>query len=364
MPGLQTNTHRPQRTATGAASLDLTFNPGPHADREVQVISEQADKNILIGGLFTRFGEASHRGLDASFTATVGGDVHTLAVQQDGKIVIAGDFSRVNDQPRRRITRLNPDGTLDETFSANAAVNRDIRAVIIQPDGKILIAGNFDLVTGKKQPGIGRFNADGLRDGSFNPGTGASAAVRSLALQPDGKVIAAGDFTTFNQFTCGHLIRLKADGNVDAGFDTGVGADGEIMCVAIQSNGKLLIGGNFIAVNHVERNRVARLNPNGTLDSGFNPAAGPNGAVRCLVVQRNGKILLGGAFTSVQGKARPRLARLNPDGALDATFNPAPGADDVVDWVGTQADGRILIAGRFQKFNGLERPLIARLRGE
>ena len=356
-----------------AGSLDSSFNPGTNADHEVRVALVQPDNKILIGGMFTRFGEGRHRGLarlnpdgsvDSAFTATAGGDVHALALQADGKIIIAGEFAKVNQQARRRIARLNPDGTLDETFSPNAAVNGDVRAALVQPDGKIVIAGSFELAAGKRLPRIARFNADGTLDSAFNPGSGAPAIVWSLALQPDGKILAAGNFTFFNQKRCGHIVRLNPDGGVDTSFTTGGGADAPVYAVALQSDGKILIGGDFVQANKVERNRVARLNPDGSLDPTFNPGVGPNTGVRCLAVQPDGKILIGGIFISVQGAARSRIARLKADGSLDPSFDPSAGANEVVRWIGLQPDGRILLAGGFRSFAGVERGRIARLRGE
>jgi uncharacterized delta-60 repeat protein len=354
-------------------ALDTTFNPGTNAEREIRTAFVQPDKKILIGGTFTGFGDGSSRGLarlradgsvDPVFAVTVTGDVHALALQPDGKIIIAGGFGKVNGQSRRNIARLDADGTLDGGFSPDAAVNREIRAVAIQPDGKILVAGNFDAMSGRRQNRIARLNADGTRDTSFRIGAGAPAMVWSLALQPDGKIIATGDFATFNNKRFARLVRLNENGSLDSTFNPGSGADGAVLAVALQKDGKILLGGDFTHVNDVERNRIARLNPDGSADATFNPGAGPNTGVRCVSVQPDGRILMGGVFTSVQGIARNRLARLNPDGILDTSFDPGEGASDVIRWVTVEPDGKILIAGGFKKFAGADRALIARLSGD
>jgi uncharacterized delta-60 repeat protein len=358
--------------AARVGTLDVQFAPTTNANNEIRAAVVQSDKKILVGGMFTQLGDGTHKSLarlnadgsvDDSFTGTTGGDVHAMALQPDGHILIAGEFSKVNDSTRRRIARLNPDGSLDETFRPTAGANRDVRAILLQPDGKILIAGGFDASSGKRLNRIGRFNPDGTRDNTFDPGFGAPAMVWSLALQRDNKIIAGGDFTTFNHQAYCRIVRLGSDGKIDPSFNVGSGADGQVYAVAVQADGKILIGGDFTRINEVQRNHVARLNADGTLDKSFNPGSGTDSGVRCLAAQADGKILIGGIFTNVQGVARNRIARLKPDGPLDGSFDPGEGVNEVVRWIGMEADGGVLIAGAFTKCAGVERMRIARLKG-
>lgn len=356
-----------------AGALDASFNPGTNADHEIRTALVQPDEKILVGGRFTRFGDGPRRSLarlnpngsvDDGFTAFTDGEVHALALQTDGKIFIAGEFGKVNDLARRRFTRLNPGGTVDSTFKPRVSVNREIRAALIQPDGKILIAGSFDMVTGTKQNRIARLNADGVRDIGFKPGTGSPAIIWSLALQPDGKILAAGDFTSFDDQPFRRLVRLDSGGSVDPTFNFSDGANGQIFAVAVQRDGKILIGGDFTMVRGQERSHIARLNPDGSVDLRFNPGAGPNTGIRCLALQADGKILIGGIFTSVGGVSRNRIARLLPNGSLDAKFDPGEGANEVIRWVGFESDGKILLVGAFKTFAGREYGRIARLNGD
>jgi uncharacterized delta-60 repeat protein len=358
--------------SASAGSLDTTFRPATNADQEIRVALQQPDGRILIGGLFTKFGDGPCRGiarletdgsLDASFGATVRGDLYALALQPDGKILLAGSLTEANGQPCRRIARLNPDGTVDEGFTSKAGVNKEVHAMAVQPDGKILVGGRFDTVSGHRQNRIARFHAGGARDGTFNPGRGASSIVWSLALQPDGKILVAGDFTSFDQKPWGRLVRLNPSGRADMGFAPGSGADAQIFAVTVQPDGKIVVGGDFTRFNLVERNRIARLNPDGSLDGTFNPGAGPNTGIRCLALQPDGKILIGGVFTSVSGVARGRVARLNEDGSLDTGFNPGEGASEVVHWVTPQRDGKVVVVGGFAQFDGKQYVRLARLRG-
>ena len=362
----------PLPTSARAGSRDIAFNPATNADHEIRVALEQPDRKILIGGMFTQFGDGPHRGvarlqadgtLDDTFAVTTAGNVFALALQPDGKILLGGDFLNVNSRPCQRLARLNPDGSLDESFTAKAGVNGGIRAVVVQPDGRILVAGGFDAVAGRRQYRVARFNPDGTGDGTFNPGRGASGVVWSLALQPDGKILVAGDFASFDQKACNRLVRLNADGRPDMDFGLGSGADAQVFAVAVQADGKIVVGGDFTRINLVERNRIARLNPDGSLDQTFNPGAGPNTGIRCLALQPDGKILIGGIFTSVNGVARNRIARLKKDGSVDLSFAPGEGASEVVRWVAPQADGKVVIVGGFSRFDGSQCVRLARLHG-
>ena len=121
---------------------------------------------------------------------------------------------------------------------------------------------------------------------------------------------------------CPLAARAQGPGSVDTSFDPGSGANDIVRSVATQPDGKVLIGGYFTAVNGVTCNRTARLNANGSLDTGFNSGSGANNIVLSVVVQPDGKILIGGGFTQVNGVTRSRIARLYADGSLDPSFVP------------------------------------------
>jgi uncharacterized delta-60 repeat protein len=150
-------------------------------------------------------------------------------------------------------------------------------------------------------------------------------------------MLVGGDFTQIANGSRGRVARLNASGGFDSTFNPSSGAEnGTVFAVALQSDGKVLIGGSFTKVNGVDRNRIARLDSNGTLDTDFlsdDPenepdlvgVTGQNGIVRALLLQPDGKILVGGNFTQVNGTTRNRIVRLLPArGHLDATFRPGP----------------------------------------
>jgi uncharacterized delta-60 repeat protein len=111
-----------------------------------------------------------------------------------------------------------------------------------------------------------------------------------------------------------------ADGSLDAGFDPGKAVIGQVKSLAVQIDGKVLIGGVFTSINGMPRNRVARLHADGTLDSTFDPGPGANIGFNALAVQRDGKMMVGGAF-AFQNTSYGYLGRLNADGSVDESFD-------------------------------------------
>jgi uncharacterized repeat protein (TIGR01451 family)/uncharacterized delta-60 repeat protein len=304
--------------------------------------------------------------LDTTLAPLAGANspVYALSLQPDGKILIGGDFRSVNHVTRNRMARLHPNGLLDPTFNAGLGPNRPVRAIAAQPDGRLLIGGFFDRVHGTNRAHIARLLADGSLDIFFDPGAGADNPVFSLALAPDGQVVAGGSFTTFDGDPRAGIVMLNTNGTVDASFNPGEGANGTVYAVAIQGDGKVVLGGDFTIVGRTFRPGIARLNRDGSLDLSFNLGEGPNGAVRAITLQADGGILLGGSFTTVDGHPRGGLARLNPDGTVDPLFLPltsGDGANGSVLDIELQADGNLIVVGDFTTFNGVTRRRITRL---
>ena len=216
-------------------------------------------------------------------------------------------------------------GLVDLTFDAGSALNASPYAIAPQADGKIIIGGDFTTVAGLTRNRIARLNPDGTGDPSFNPGAGANGHVRSVVLQPNGKVLVGGWFTEVDNVSRNGIARLNADGSLDSSFDPGTGADDLIFGVALQQDGKVLIAGYFTHVAGASRNYIARLNGNGSLDYAFDVGNGADYYVYSLALQSDGKILVGGAFTVFNGVNCNRIVRLNTDGAVDPDFNSGAG---------------------------------------
>ncbi len=250
--------------------------------------------------------------LDGSFFPGSGanGSVTSIVPQPDGKILIGGQFTAVDGVARNRIARLNADGSLDQGFNPGAGADASIEAVVLQRDGKIIVGGHFDSFDGVVRNQIARLNPDGSLDRPFAPSSSWVNFVATLAVKSDGKVLVSGPFSVFNGEPRSYLVRLNPDGSVDTGFAPIV--DNWLEAIAFQSDGKIVIAGDFRTVNGVSRRLgVARLNLDGSLDPSFIPGGdiAPTINVRSVAVQTDGKILIGGDFSFINGVRRRSVAR-------------------------------------------------------
>jgi uncharacterized delta-60 repeat protein len=345
-----------------AGTLDNAFNP--NANNVVYAIAIQPDGKILAGGGFTSIGGKPRNciarldvttGAADSFDPNANNFVVSLAVQADGKILVGGGFTSIGGQARNRMARLDATGGAD-SFNPNASDT--VYSIAVQADGRILAAGIFTTIGGQTRFNIARLNpATGSAD-SFNPNT--NAYVLSVAVQADGKILAGGGFTTLAPnggavVTRNNIARLETDGRLDRTLNLGI-VGSYVLATAVQPDGKILIGGLFTSVLGAPRRNIARLNTDGTLDTVFNPIA--NDQVYAIAVQADGRILVGGKFTSIGGATRNYIARLEATGMADS-FNP--NANTTVYAIAVQADGKILVGGAFISIGGAARNRIARL---
>jgi len=355
--GGQTRNHIARLNAVFGAA-DVSFDPD--ANDVVRVITLQPDGKILVGGQFLGANSIGGKtrnyiarldtgGVADSFNPNANEVVRAIAVQADGKILAGGVFtgaSSIGGQTRNRIARLDPTTGAADSFNPNA--NGDVLVITLQTDGKILAGGDFtgaNSIGGQTRNRIARLDpATGLAD-SFDPK--ANDTVRTIAQQPDGKILAGGVFTTLAPsgaapVTRNQIARLETDGRLDQTLNLSI-VGSVVYVTAVQPDGKTLIGGIFTSVLGGTRNRIARLNTDGTLDTAFNPSA--NGPVYSIAVQADGKILVGGAFTGIGGQTRNYIGRLDATTGLADFFNPD--ANDEVYAISVQADGKILVGGAF-----------------
>ena len=291
--------------------------------------------------------------LDSGFTGKgANGRVLALALQADGKAVIGGWFTGYRGLPRQRLARLNTDGSVDTTFDPGSGPAGAPYALALQADGKVLLGGTFTSVNGTAVNRLARLNADGSFDSTFDTGTGVNGYVHSVLVQPDGRILIGGAFSTYNGVVRNHVARLRPDGSLDPSFNPGSGTLGLVYAMVLAADGRLVIGGDFTAVNGVSRSGLARLNADGGLDMTFAPGGGTNGAVRSLLLQADGRLVVGGDFTGYDGQAVNRLLRVTANGALDNGFNPGSGADAVVRSLALAGDGTVVVAGDFTQYNG------------
>ena len=302
--------------------------------------------------------------IDTSFNQSAGTDdfIDTIVIQDDLKFIIGGEFTNVNGLNRSRIARLNPDGQIDGSYNLGAGFDGPVRAIKIDENGKALVVGFFKTFNGISRNGIARLNADGILDETFNPGAGADNPVSDLVIQDDGKIIIVGDFTTYNGLNRVRIARILPNGDIDEGFDPGIGPDFTVNSVDVLPNGNVVIGGDFKKYNLKPYAGIALLDSTGRLIEGFSVADGFNGSVKKVVAQPDLKLIVGGLFTTYQGQLANRITRLNRDGSPDELFNVGTGANASIYEIRLQADGKINVGGDFSLFNGLNKNAIVRLR--
>jgi len=372
-------------------SIDITYGVG--TDGSVHALAFQPDGKLVVGGYFTRTQDGqsyqnsdrkslvrlnANSSIDSSFGAGVGHSfankayVYALAVQNDGKILVGGNFDQVYGtgssaaQTCTHLVRFNADGTVDTSFSIE--LNDIVTAITLQSDGSILVAGGFTSVKGTgasaavTRKRLVRLSSDGTVDATFDPG--ASDLVNAIQLQPDGKILVGGRFTTLTPnggstaTSRSNIARLNADGTVDTSFSLTPNA--QVLSIRLQRDGKLLIAGRFSEMTSagqttsVVSKYIARAHPNGTPDATFK--ALPDQYVTCMTVLDDGRLIIGGWFRNIGRNASsnsvncPYIARLTPDGSLDMGFQV--GSAGSYSSVGVSSDGKMYLAGNFSQVAG------------
>lgn len=281
------------------------------------------------------------------------GTVFNVNNNGSGKVYLSGDFYFYNGNASRHIARINTDGTYDNTFNVGTGLDSLVRSSALQSDGKILLGGAFSSYNGTSASRIIRLNTNGSIDTAFNTniGTGPNDYVRFVSLQTDGKILLGGAFTSFNGISASRVVRLNTDGTIDNTFNVGAGTDDFVRVVTEQSDGKILVGGNFLNFAGSAVGRIVRLNANGTQDLTFAPSSGFDNAVTTIAVQTDGKILVGGMFSTINGTVRNRMARLNANGTIDTTFAIGTGFMGDIWKITIAVDNKMLVCGDFWQYN-------------
>lgn len=297
--------------------------------------------------------------LDPAFAAAIGtgfdNSVLASTTQSDGDLLFGGRFGGFNGTTSKDLIRLHPDGSVDTAFSASLGTSfsgGDVRAVAQQSDGKIVVGGEFASFDGTSAPGLVRLNADGTLDTAFMTaiGSGVAGSVYAVTVAADGSITIGGSFASVNITAVSNLAHLHADGSVDTAFgaNLGTGFDGIVWTLATQPDGSVLVGGAFSIVDGVADIAFARLGSNGAPDTAFDShfTAG-SGAALAVAVQGDGKILVGGNFTVLQGVLTTSLTRVNADGTHDATFAAQTGFDGAIRAIALETDGSAVVGGDF-----------------
>lgn len=360
-------------SCTASGTWDAQPIHGVNGD--IYAIQVLNDGDILIGGIFTEVNQTERNNiarlnpdgtLDENFTTNVESYVYSMAQQADGKILVGGSISHVNGQVVNGIARLNDNGSLDPSFnsdiiSIDSGPWAHIYTINVLSDGDILVGGEFDKVDGQERNYIAKLNPDGSLDANFNANIFVSSySVNAIAVSGN-MIYIGGEFVAGEDYWTGphNLVRLNPDGSLDESFNAqdledidmwavdsiGVQPDGKIMVLysqnivrlnpngtkdtsfitpvfdaypttfGLQADGKVVVGGYFSG-------HLYQLDTNGTQNLAFNPD--PNNDVLLVAIQPDGKIVVGGVFTKIDGEVRHSIARLNPDGSIDTTFDPRP----------------------------------------
>jgi uncharacterized delta-60 repeat protein len=296
-----------------------------------------------------------------------------IGKQINEKYIVVGLFTEYKGQSFNNIVRIDQYGDIDYTFNVGLGFNAGafVRTVTIQPDGKIIIGGMFSSYNGTSSNNIIRLNSDGTVDNTFNIGTGFNSTVNTITIQSDNKILIGGNFTTYNGGSAIKIIRLNSNGLVDGSFSSGAGFTGSVGAVVnsirLQADNKIVVGGLFEFYDGNQSDYVARLNSNGSFDNtfiSFNPTA----TVSDLVIQSTGKIIIGGQFsTDTGGPGTPNhLARMNSDGSLDNTFQLGTGFNPTgnVRSLTVNTQDEITVVGSFTSYQGITANRIIKLNAD
>lgn len=331
-------------------------NPGISV--KIHATAVQADGKIVIGGAWDTINAVTFpiRGSnlarlnadgtrDMSFLSYINGEVQSIAIQPDGKIIVVGSFnSAISPGPpftsatRQSVIRLNADGSVDTAFNAGITVGF-ARGLSLQSDGKILIAGGFTTIAGAARTGVARLNADGTLDTAFNPVLNFANA-NGVSAQPDGKIMIWGVFSIVNGSNRNCVARLNSDGTLDTTFDAGT--QNNTQAVLRQTDGQYLLCRVFNQSGGV---MVRRVSATGTVDASYAPTFDTvtTHLIQTATLQTDGKLVIGGKFNAVNGVARTSIARLNTNGTLDTSFDGGLASGSEVTNVLLQPDGRVLL---------------------
>lgn len=326
------------------------------------------DSSVLVGGSFTQFGTTNVSGLAivrtngaldpwrAATNSTLAlNPVRAVHRYADGRLLVAGGFFRVGTIPGRQFTglvRLQADGTVDTSFAAGwdstfGLMDGTARALAVGPDGTIALGGTFTTVSNVPVAGLALFDANGFLKTTL-PKFTANTEVNALRFQPDGRLLVGGNFTAVDGVPYTRLARLNADGTVDATFQGGTNIfNAAVHALGLDGGSNIYVGGAFTTTGH---RALARLLPNGGLDTNFTYTFPSSSYVSNLLVQADNKVIVGGSFTTGGGLSRRKnLQRLDAAGGLDLEFptggiTPEGGG---VSSVAFDPEGRLWVGGAF-----------------
>jgi len=252
---------------------------------------------------------------DTSFSIGTGLNNEVLGMEafSDGSVLVGGFFSQYKGLPVTQPLKILPNGQRDTSFNAGGTGSLGLIEVIReQTDGKILMAGTITQYNG--QPvgrGVIRLLANGQRDTTFNTGTGlASGLIRAMELQQDGKILVAGSFSSFNGTPVQRVIRLHSNGQLDTTFMINTPFNSTIVSIVVRKNGNIVAFGNYSQIIGQLPHAIAEFSPTGIMLTQAGPCVEMNSTVQAAAELSDSSLVVGGGFTTAGGSSRPRVGRL------------------------------------------------------
>jgi hypothetical protein len=348
--------------------LDTSFRSRPGADQAIRAMAvvQRSDGEMVVGGGFAtvdgqdrpRLARVRGDGTVApDYRVRVKYDVHAVLPLPDGRTVLGGEFNTVNDVRLNHVAVLLPGGELDPAFAFETGTDLVVHALASTAEGQVVVGGEFTSVQGVPALRLARIGLDGAMDTSFQTGAAADGPVDAVVVDSVGRVLGGGRFGRVEGRVRGRVARWLGTGRLDAGFATGSGANGPVQALALDGEGRLVIAGDFTQYDGRPAGRVARLTETGALDPGFRAqgGAGANDAILAIAVRADGTIWVAGKFVMLDGWPRNRVARLRADGSVDPSFYPGLGPNDWVMALAERGDGGLVLGGVFTEVMGVPR---------
>ena len=374
---------------------------GFRANNDVKIAKLQSTGKIIVSGYFTNYGNINNNGFirlnsdltqDNSFAATgppagstASMSVNTIEVLNDDSILVGGGFSGFNGVNQKALVLLKDDGSINTDFNYgeqgfyhSPPSYPYVKSIAVRPDGRLVVIGHFEKYNGVDANKIIGLKSDGSIDPDFYYGSGFSGpsggGLPKIVMMQGDKIIVAGSISGYQGYQAHQLIRLNSNGDIDDSFiqseiDSYVVTEFEINSIYMYSNGDMLVGGRFDKYNGEQRENLVKIFADGTLDMNFHSGdfEGSTGSnVYSITLDENGKIIVGGRFESFDGYSVHQMMRLNSNGTFDSGFSigtgpESPNSSEYVSVLTKQPNGKIIVGGRFNLFDGIYAGHITRL---
>jgi hypothetical protein len=280
----------------------------------------------------------------------------------DGTAYTYGTFTSYDSVPKGYIVKLKENGDIDTSFAPLSGFNANsfaMQSILVLPDGKVMASGNFTSYDGVSANRIIRLTSGGTIDTSFSAGTGFNNITSALVNTNDDKIVVGGLFSSYNGdvVTRNRIIRLNDNGTIDNSLVTGTGFDNLTNSIVINSDNSMYVGGYFSTYAGVAANRIIKLNTNGSVDTSFDYGSGLNSNTSNqpvgLISDDNDGIYIYGYFTTYSGQVVNRICKVLPTGSLNPLFVIGVGFNNAV-YSGAKVLGdKLLLQGFFTTYNGL-----------